>query len=995
MDNIRSFFSKNWMHLVALSLCVIITISYFSLQLKGYGLKQHDIEQHKGSSHEIADYRERTGEETLWTNSMFGGMPTMQISLLYEGNYINQAVIGFVKSFPPPAGVVLLYLFGFYIFALCLKINPWVGLFGAIAFAFATYNIIIIQAGHNSKALAEAFMAPVVGSFIMAYRHNLRWGIVLSALFMTIQLSMNHLQVSYYLVMLLLGIGAVLFIEAAFIKKKLKSALLTSGGILVAYLIAMAINYGNISLTNDYAKYSIRGGNDVTLKPDGTSDKENATTGLDKDYITEYSNGISESFTLISPYVKGSAPGAIANTHFNEKLEEMDFPTGEINELKTSAPSYWGDQTIVSGPAYIGIVLVFIALLAVVIFPTPLNFMLLFMSLLALALSWGKNFMGLTDFFLDNIPGYNKFRAPTIIIVLVQLCTAMMAVMFLDKLIREREKIVEKKKKFLIASGAFLVVLIGISVAGIDDSYLSANEREQIGSYSANVRKQILSMDPAQFMTQYQVDVTNEAQLQSFVDQQVQSVQKRYENLSVFRETLFKDSMKRSILFLVVAIGIMSLFFYSKTRKEYIMLPLILLMAIDLIGVDRNYLGTQEEGDGYRYWDLSANTLYPISATSADMQVMEIETSVDPKLKSKIETAAKEGMQKADELGFTDLARTRVIDAHRFAALNKNTNYRVFDMGGGFNSARSSYFHKSLGGYHGAKLRNIQNVFEYHLVKSNNKIFNMLNVKYIIDGETAKPNLSAMGNAWLVKEIETYATPNDEIKALGNRFDVKNVGQGSLLVNGVTKTSAEIYGSELLQYVLNTDTLTVPLSNDLKKDFEVYYVLDKNGKDQLVPKMTLDLDTAQSFLKMVEYHVSNEFDPINKVVMLKEQAAGLKSRTFTGTGNIKMTAYEPNEISYQADVKGNQLAVFSEIYYPEGWKASIDGKEVPIKKVNYLLRGLEIPSGKHKIVFSFDLPKYHTSGQVAMAGSLLIIFSIIALAYVDFRRKKKDEEAVV
>lgn len=991
MNMIRSFFTKNWMHLAALGLCVIITISYFSLQLKGYGLKQHDIEQHKGGSHEIVDYRERTGKETLWTNSMFGGMPTMQISLLYEGNFINTAVVDFVKTFPPPAGVVLLYLFGFYIFALCLRINPWIGLFGAIAFAFATYNIIIIQAGHNSKALAEAFMAPVVGSFIMAYRHNLKWGIVLSALFMTIQLSMNHLQVSYYLLILLFGLGLVLFFEAGFVQKKMKTALLASVGIITAYLLAGAINYGNITLTNDYAKYSIRGGNDVKLKPDGTSDAQNATTGLDKDYVTEYSNGINESFTLISPYVKGSAPGAIGNTHFSEKLDEMDFPINEINDLKTGAASYWGDQPIVSGPSYLGIVLVFMALLALVLFPNPMNIMLFLVSLLALALSWGKNFMGLTDFFLDYIPGYNKFRAPTIIIVVVQLCMAMMAVFFLDKLVRERETLVKYKKKFLIASAAFLVILIGINVAGIDDSYLSANEKQQLDGYAVNVRKQILGMDPAQLMQQYQLDVTNEAQLQSFIDQQVIPVQKRFENLTVLREEIFKDSMKRSILFLLVAIGILALFFYSKARKEYILIPLILIMSIDLIAVDRNYLGSQEEGNGYRYWDLASNTLYPISATTADLQIMDIETSLDPKLKEKVDLAAKSGMDKATELGFTDLARTRVIDAYRFSALNKNTNYRVFDMNGPFNSAHASYFHKSLGGYHGAKLRNIQNVFEYHLAKSNNKVFNILNVKYFFKDGQAEPNLDAMGIGWFVKEIETYDTADDEIKALGNRFDMKNIGQGTLLVNGVPKTKAAAYGSESLSYVLNGDTLNVPLSNELKKDFEVYYVLDANGKDMLVPKMTLDNDTARSFLKLVEYHVSNEFAPLQEAIMLKEQAAGLKAKKFSGEGKITMTNYEPNEIAYSVEAKGNQFAVFSEIYYQEGWKATIDGKEVPIKKADYLLRGLEIPSGKHKVVFSFDLPKYHSSGKIALLGSLLIVLSIVALLYVDFRKKKVSE----
>ncbi len=289
-----NFFQKNWVHFAIIAIFFVITYFYFSPQFDGYGLKQHDIEMHKGMSREVVDYRERTGNETLWTNSMFGGMPTMQISLLYDGNYIGQAVTKFVDSFPPPAGVVFLYMLCFYIFALCLRLNPWVGLLGAIAFGFSSYDIIIIQAGHNSKALAVAFMAPVVGAFIMAYQRNMKWGILLSALFMTIEISMNHLQVTYYLGILMFGIGAVMLIDA-FRKNNFKSFFITSGGIVAAYLLALVINYGNISLTNDYAKHSIRGGNDITLNPDGTSNKVNSTTGLDKDYVTQWSYGIGES----------------------------------------------------------------------------------------------------------------------------------------------------------------------------------------------------------------------------------------------------------------------------------------------------------------------------------------------------------------------------------------------------------------------------------------------------------------------------------------------------------------------------------------------------------------------------------------------------------------------------------------------------------------------------------------------------------------------------
>lgn len=998
----QTFFKKNWAHFAVLGICMIVTMIYFSLQLDGYGLKQHDILQHKGSSHEIADYRERTGQETLWTNSMFGGMPSMQISLLYEGNYINQAVVGFVKTFPPPAGVVFLYMLGFYIFAMCLRINPWIGLFGALAFGFMTYNIIILQAGHNSKALATAFMAPVVGSFIMAYRRNMRWGIVLSALFMTVQLSMNHLQVSYYMLILLAVIGLVLFIEQAFVKKQIKTALLTSAGIIVAYLLAGAINYGNIGLTNSYAKHSIRGANDLTLKPDGTSNQANSTTGLNRDYVTEYSNGIDESFTLISPYVKGSAPGAIANTPFAETVDEMDLTADERENLLTRNASYWGDQTIVSGPAYMGIVVVVIAILAVVLIPSPLNVGILLVSLLALALSWGKNFMGLTDFFLDYIPGYNKFRAPTIIVVVIQLCLVILAALFLDKLRREREKFELKKKKFLITSGVIVVVLIGISAIGLGDGYLSERDREQyseaqLEATRANIRGQLQAADPAMVQQQLGVNMQNEAQVSAFIEQEVSKASAGKQNLIDFRSKLFSDSMMRSIFLAILTLGAIALFFYTKVPTVYVVVGLTVLVAADLIGVDRNFLGNQDDGkDGYKYWEQSTNTLYPIPARNADLEILEMEVSANPALKKAIDEAERLGAEKAKEMEFDQAAdERRVSDAYRFAALNRLTNYRVFDYTGGFSSAEASYFHKSLGGYHGAKLRNIQNVYEYHITQSNSKVMDMLNVKYLIKnterGLIAEPNINALGNAWLVKSLKTLPTADDEIRALGNKYELDNIGVGQLVARGEVKKQVTAYGSEPVRYVLQGDTIDVPLSSGLNKGFEVCFVMDINGKTSLVPKFTVEADTANSFLKLVSYRVTEEFNPRNEAVILKDFAKGLKKQSFTGEGSIKMTKYEPNAITYEAKVNGDQFAVFSEIYYPEGWVAKIDGKVSDIRKVDYLLRGLEIPDGKHKIEFTFDLPAYKSAGILSAMGSIFLLLVIAVFAYMDFKKKKTGD----
>ena len=329
---------------------------------------------------------------------MFGGMPSTQISVIYEGNYIKNAIDSFLKVLPPPAGPAMLYMLGFYILMLCLNINPWVGLLGSIAFGFSSYDIIIIQAGHNTKALAVAFMAPVVGAFIMSYQRNLKWGIILSSLFMLIELSMNHLQVTYYLGILLVGLGVVMFVNAV-IKKEIKRFLIASLGIGIAYFLALLVNYGNISMTKDYAKHTIRGGNDVTISPNGDSNAENSTTGLDKDYITQWSYGVGESFTLISPYVKGGGTVAFADSPFPENIDKVELsPEQRKNVMNT--PVYWGEQPMTSGPVYIGIIVVFLALLGLVFLQNPIKWALLGVTFLTLALSWGKNFMGLTDFFL-------------------------------------------------------------------------------------------------------------------------------------------------------------------------------------------------------------------------------------------------------------------------------------------------------------------------------------------------------------------------------------------------------------------------------------------------------------------------------------------------------------------------------------------------------------------------------------------------------------------
>lgn len=306
----NQFLKNNWPHFAVLAAFVVLMFAYFSPEFDGHNIKQHDVQQFKGMAQETIAFRERTGgEEPLWTNSMFGGMPTTQISILYTGNIFQRSLIGLQNTIGVPSAIFLMHLIGFYILAMCLGLRPIVGFIGAVAFGLASYEIVILQAGHNSKAMTVALMAPVLGAFIMAYRTNWKWGALLSGLFMSFQLASNHLQVTYYFAFLLFGLGVYELIRAVR-ASELKRFAITSASVLAAYLLAVGINYGNISLTNEYAKHTIRGGNDVTIQSDGQEAVKN-TSGLDKDYITNWSYGIGESFTLVSPYVRGDRKSVV------------------------------------------------------------------------------------------------------------------------------------------------------------------------------------------------------------------------------------------------------------------------------------------------------------------------------------------------------------------------------------------------------------------------------------------------------------------------------------------------------------------------------------------------------------------------------------------------------------------------------------------------------------------------------------------------------------
>ncbi len=998
--DIKGFFQKNWMYLAIIGVMFIIIAAFFKPQFDGYGVKQHDVKEWKGMSNESEMYREETGKEPMWVSSAFGGMPAEQISMAYPGNWFKRIINQHFKYLPNPTGTIFLHFLCFLVFARLLRLNPWVGLLGAIAFSFSSYELIVIQAGHVTKSGAAAFLPALLGAFIYAYRTNRMWGVILSGLFMTFELAMNHVQITYYFLFILLFLGIYFFIEAIQ-KKTLKNFFITSAGIIGMFILAFVINSGNIILTNDYAKSTIRGGNDVTITPEGTP-ATNQSTGLDRNYITQWSYGVGESFTFISPYVKGGASEQLGNSPFSEQIQNSDMSQEEINNALRGY-SYWGTQPVTSGPVYIGVIVCMLAFLGLFFMKDKIKWALFAVTLLAIMLSWGKNFMGLTDFFIDHVPAYNKFRAVTIILVLIELTIPVMGILFLNELIKKREEIIAQKQKVLIVLGAFVVFLIIVKVVGLGDGYTNPAEANQYAGLSEAYTQQVLQMDP-QMAAQYQIDLTNPQQVQQFVDMQVKSQMDSYNAVKLARQQIFSSSMTRSILFAFLGAGLFVIFLFVKNEKSantVLIAGLVVLTFADLVPVAYNYLGTVDDASGanYKYWEEAGLAAYPISTTKGDEEIMAAELAQNPSLAAIVNKGKLKGEQKALELEYDGLARANVINSYRFQALNKVTNYRVLDFAGAFSSSRASYFHKSLGGYHGAKLRNINNLMDFQISKTNNKVLDMLNVKYFLQSsqtglDTAIRNPTALGNAWLVRQVREEATPNDEIRALGNKFNAENRGTGVFLVNRIPVKKATIYGGENLQYVVPgiKDTLKVQLASGLGKGQEAMFVIDVRGNTNLVPLMTLQADTAKSFTSLVYLKVTESFDPATEALMLPEFAGKLNGRKFSAEGSVKLIHSVPNKLTYQADVKGNQLAVFSEIYYPIGWKAFVDGKEVPILKVNYLLRGIQLKGGKSKIEFVYDLPKYKTVNTIARIGSIILMALLGFGLYMSWKRKKKHVE---
>lgn len=694
---------KHLPHLLAVVAFLVITMLYFAPLMGGKELRQSDINNWKGMSKEILDFRQKTGEQTFWTNSMFGGMPAYQISAEYTANLVQYIDKIITLGLPVPANYVFLFMAGFYFLLITLKVDKKVSIVGAVAFAFSSYFFLFIVTGHNSKAHAIGYMAPVIAGILMTYRGRVIAGAAVTALALALELYANHLQITYYLMMLaILLVFSELFLSVK--EKRVAGFIKASSLLAVAAGLAILSNITNLWATQEYGKYSTRGPSELT------SDKENQTTGLDRDYITQWSYGVGESLTLLIPDFKGGASEPIGRSN-KDALKDVD---PNMKQYVTNYGSYFGDQPFTGGPLYIGAILILLFVVGLFIVKGPLKWWLLIATALSLMLSWGHNFMSFTNLFLDLVPGYDKFRAVTTVLVIAEFTIPLLAIITINKMIIEKDFYQQNKKRLMYAMGSLIGLTFLIAITpGTFTNFYTSQEYDQ-------VRQSVKGQQNSQEL------------LDNF-----------FAAVSTAREHILVSDAVRSLMFLIFAAALIWGFLRYRFKNEIFIYGLLALILMDLVTVDRRYLSADD------FVKKSANVI-PFPKSPADEMIQQDTTK----------------------------------------------SYRVLNIGANtFNDASTSYYHQSIGGYHGAKLKRYKELIDNSLsgeiatLKSvlqkqdssvlsivfSQPAINMLNTKYIIlKGDTTPlENKGALGNAWYVTSEKMVANADSEIAAI-NKFDPRS-----------------------------------------------------------------------------------------------------------------------------------------------------------------------------------------------------------------------------
>ena len=795
-----SKYAKFIPHIAALITFIIITLVFFGPMITDdKALAQGDINQFDGMSKEVVDFRVKTGTEALWTNSMFGGMPAFQISTLYPANLIQYVEKALRLGLPEFTGFLFAACLGFYLLLIVLGINPWLAIAGSLAYSLASYNLIILEAGHNTKMHAIALLPYVVVGFMLLWQKRYLLGAAVSALSFSMLINANHVQIAYYLFITLL-IAGVVFLIYAIREKDIKHYILAFGIFAACGVAGIASNLSLLWTTYEYGNATIRGKSDLTSNTQSKG-------GLDRDYAFSYSYTKAEAFNLLIPNLMGGS---------SQQLMDEDSKTVQaIHGQTRMLPMYWGDQPFTSGPSYLGALIVFLFVLGLVIVDGPFRWWLGIATLLAIMLSMGYHLAWFNNFFFDHFPGYNKFRTVTMSLIICQFTVPLLAVMAFSRIINKEVSKERALNGLYIAAGITGGICLVFALFG-----------SSLLSFTGPGDKQ------------YQPELIS--------------------YLKLDRQSLLRMDALRSLILILIGAGTVWAVIQDKLSKNIALAIVLVACLFDYIGVGKRFINSDS-------------------------------------FQEQKEKQGRFAESPADEAILHD----------------QSLDYRVFNTTvNSFNDASTSYYHKSIGGYHAAKLRRYQELIEHQISKGNMAVFNMLNTKYFIQkGPGGMPaagqNPGACGNAWFVDKVQIVQNADEEINAL-DKFDP-----------------------------LETAFVDTKFSSDLAG-----YT---GGKDS--------------------------------------------------TSKIVLKTYAPNDLNYEYTAPKQQVAVFSEIYYQPGWVATVDGKETPIFRANYVLRAMLLPAGSHKVEMKFQPGSYYTGEKVALASSSLILLLFAGAIFLEVKNRKTEPHA--
>ena len=825
---------KQWLpDVLVVVLFVGISFAYFfPADIEGRILYRHDSSASRGAGQELHEYHERTGEMPRWTNALFGGMPTYQMAPSYNsGDILQSGINAYHLWLPENVWYVFVYLLGFYILLRAFDFRWYLAMLGSVIWAFSSYFFIIIAAGHIWKVMALAYLPPMIAGIVLAYRGKYLWGLVVTAVFGAFEIRANHVQMTYYYLFIIAGMVIAYWIEGLK-KKDYQHLFKATGACVIAAVIAVCLNLSNLYHTWQYSKESMRGASELVKK-----NTENQTSsGLDRDYITQWSYGIDETWTLLVPNAKGGA-----SVPLSESKTAMKHADSYYTGIYQQMGQYWGNQPMTAGPVYVGAFVMMLFVLGLFIVKGPMKWALLVVTILSVLLSWGRNFMPFTDFFLDYVPMYAKFRTVASILVIAEFTIPLLAMLALKKIVDEPE-LLKRKAKWLCVSFALtggIALLFALMPKFFFSDFISYNEM------------QALSQIPAEQLTPL------------------------LQNLTEMRVAVFVEDCWRSFYIILVSTGVLLSMLYGKLKKEYAVGIILIICLVDMWTVNKRYLN--------------------------------------------------DGMFVPQTVREEPIAKTQAID---HILQDKSLDFRVLNLATStFNENETSYYLKSIGGYHAAKLRRYQELVDAYIQRemggamsaiakaagdmtkvngdSVYPVLNMLNTKYFIlplNGGQSVPleNPYTYGNAWLVDKIKYVSNANEELDAIG----------------------------------------TLNLRREA--------VADQQFKNVLGEAVAQD-----------------------------------------SVGVVRIKAYEPNMLTYEVESDKGGIVVFSEIYYP-GWTATVDGVEQELGRVNYVLRALSVKPGKHEVVLSFFPKSIDRTETVAYVSYAILLVIILMLIWIEYRRRKSE-----